>query len=72
MRTNSVFDLDNQSNEDHCSLLTYWQEEDSDEGGDDVAAAVQARVTEGDAAPVLEMLVPAPAHDRSCSTDSTV
>ena len=54
------------------TILTYWQEEDCYEGGDDVAAAVEARVAEGDAAPVLELLVPAPAHDGSCSTDSTV
>ena len=53
-------------------MLTYWQEEDCDEGGDNVAAAVEARVAEGDAAPVLEMLVPAPAQDGSCSADSAV
>ena len=47
-------------------MLTYWQEEDCDEGGDDVAATVEARVAEGDAATVLEMLVPAPAQDGSC------
>ena len=54
------------------TILTYWQEEDCYECGDDVAAAVEARVAEGNAAPVLEMLVPAPAHDGSCSTDTTV